>query len=348
MGGHMNKKFVTKKKRFKILKYFIYLFIVYFSYQFVINFSLDMKLVNNNEEFLRNLINNSNYYNIYEKKSNNIITKLGNMINNFDLSKPLSVFERSFSFNTSLNDNLILTPNITNSDGTINIEELRKVNQHINDPNPSNIQNPRVYIYNSHQNETYSNKNFEIYNITPNVMMASYLLKEKLNKLGIGAIAEDADLISFLNANGWDHNASYRASRFFVIDALNKHPNLDLIIDLHRDALTKEQSTVVINDKNYAKILFVMGTENEYTKKNNDLARSLNDSIKEKYPGLSRGILKRDGLTEKGAYNQDLNSNMILLEVGAQHNTIEEVLNTIDALAMVIAEYLEKLDENRG
>ena len=45
-----------------------------------------------------------------------------------------------------------------------------------------------IYIYNSHQLENYDSTNLDIYGITPNVMMASYLLKEKLNKKGLSTI----------------------------------------------------------------------------------------------------------------------------------------------------------------
>mgnify|MGYP003305959477 CR=1 FL=1 len=47
-------------------------------------------------------------------------------------------------------------------------------------PNAVDIENPIIYIYNSHQLENYSSTNYEAYNITPNVMMASYILKEML------------------------------------------------------------------------------------------------------------------------------------------------------------------------
>ena len=63
----------------------------------------------------------------------------------------------------------------------IELEELKKISSYIEDPNPVDIDNPIIYIYNSHQLENYNNTNLDIYGITPNVLMASYLLKEKLN-----------------------------------------------------------------------------------------------------------------------------------------------------------------------
>ena len=48
-----------------------------------------------------------------------------------------------------------------------------------------NLDNPILYLYNTHQLETYSNEGIENTTITPNVMMASYLLKEKLKSNNI-------------------------------------------------------------------------------------------------------------------------------------------------------------------
>ena len=43
----------------------------------------------------------------------------------------------------------------------------------------------KVYIYNTHDEESYSNKGFELYNTTPTVKLASYMLKDELKNLGI-------------------------------------------------------------------------------------------------------------------------------------------------------------------
>ena len=45
----------------------------------------------------------------------------------------------------------------------------------------------------------------------------------------------------------------------------------------------------------------------------------------------------------KCIYNQDLNPNMILLELGSQYSTIDEVLNTLELLAPIIAEYVNEI-----
>ena len=43
--------------------------------------------------------------------------------------------------------------------------------------------------------------------------------------------------------------------------------------------------------------------------------------------------MKKTGANVNGVYNQDLSPNCILIEVGGVDNTIEEVNNTMDAIA---------------
>ena len=72
------------------------------------------------------------------------------------------------------------------------------------------------------------------------------------------------------------------------------------------------------------------------------LHAAINEKKKQKYPTLTRGIINKGGEGSNGIYNQDLNPNIILIEIGAQENTIDEVLNTIDLLAPIIGEYINE------
>ena len=67
----------------------------------------------------------------------------------------------------------------------------------------------------------------------------------------------------------------------------------------------------------------------------------LNTLSEKYYPGLSRGIYKKSGPGVNGIYNQDINSNVILIEVGALENNIEEVLNTMEALSNILYYYIK-------
>lgn len=192
---------------------------------------------------------------------------------------------------------------------------------------------PLVYIYNTHQKEAYNNGK--------TVLDASYLMKQELSKYNIDTLVEESDITEFMKVNNLSYNYSYYASKFYVKDALSKN-KLDLIIDLHRDAVSKNVSTVQIENKKYAKVLFVIGGENKNYKKNYSLAQELNNLIAGKYPTLTRGIVVKTGNNVNGIYNQDLADNIILLEVGGHNNSFDEVNNTIIVIAQIIGDYINE------
>ena len=55
--------------------------------------------------------------------------------------------------------------------------------------------------------------------------------------------------------------------------------------------------------------------------------------------------MRKEGAGVDGVYNQDLNSNVILIEIGGNENNIEEVNNTLDIVASVIGEYLNEKEK---
>ena len=325
-------KFVSKKRKkkkfFKFVLFNIFVLCIYYGFK---NINLNIKLAHSNQEFIAYMLNDSNHHLLY-KKNNNIFRKLLLWISRGDVHSPVSLLESTFGYKDK--EEYV----DSEEDGTDEIDF--DMNNYIKDPNPVDINNPRVYIYNTHQLESYSANNFEEYNITPNVMMASYLLKEKLNKLGTSTIVETSNITDFLSINGWSYASSYKASRFYMLDAINKYDNLDLLIDLHRDAVKHDSSTTEINGKKYAKVLFVVGLDYDNYGDNLALANNLNNKIKEKYPSLSRGVITKSGEGVNGIYNQDVANHVILLECGGNENTIEEVMNTIEVLSIIIHEYL--------
>ena len=101
-------------------------------------------------------------------------------------------------------------------------------------------------------------------------------------------------------------------------------------------------TTITINGKNYAKVLFVVGQDHDNWAKNMDIANKINNLINNNCNGLSRGILKKSGYGVDGIYNQDISSNSILIEIGSTDNTIDEVLNTINVLSNVLYKYIKE------
>ncbi len=314
------KKFKSKKvKKISIFKITFFILLTLFFFNFFTNTLFNFKLANSNQEFIAYMLEDSNHHLLYENKFS--IIKTIKQIFNIDLSSK-GILETVFGKEIQEFED----------------EEIGNKSEYVYDPNPAQINEPKVYIYNTHQLESYDNTDYN--DITPNVLMASYLLKEELNKAGIPTIVESSNITEYIKQNNLKYYQSYDASRYYAEKVVKDNQNLDLVIDLHRDAVEKNASTVTINDKEYAKVLFVIGMEHENYESNLEVATAINNIIKEKYPTLTRGIITKSGKNVNGIYNQDLNPNSILIECGGYKNSFSEVVNTINLLSQIIKEYL--------
>ena len=330
----MGKKFKAKKRRKWKTVFFWYLFLILIMVIGMFMILKNFKLATTNEEFIAHLLEDSNYHLKYNNIASTIVTNISSFLSNFKIKEPVTILEHSLGYKFS-------SKKVENNQESKNNDIVMIL--HKNDvENLILPESPRVYIYSSHFNEGYASSNLENYNITPNVVMAGRLLKEKLNKLNVPTIVEEGDIGGFMAVNNWNFNRSYEASRYFVEDALKNNSTLELLIDLHRDAIPKSTSTVDIDGTSYAKILFVCGKENPNYEQNMALMNKINDKVKEKYPTLTRGIMTHEGKGYNGIYNQDLSTNVILLECGGNENDIGEVTNTLTLLAPIIAEVLNE------
>ena len=199
---------------------------------------------------------------------------------------------------------------------------------------------PIIYIYNTHENEKYSSGK-EI-NIKYSVKDASNYLKEKLRKYNIESIVENGSITDVLNTNNWNYASSYKVSRMYLEKAKKDYSDLKYYVDIHRDSVSKKISTISINGKNYARTMFLLGLENTNYKSNQVFMEKLEKWLNINYPGLSRGIYEKKGKGVNGVYNQDFSSNCILIEVGGEENTYEEVTNTMDVIAQMFYEYMKE------
>lgn len=197
--------------------------------------------------------------------------------------------------------------------------------------------NPTVYIYNTHQSESYDTNLLEAYNISYTVWSASLILKDYLKDYGINAVVEENSVSDYLKNNNLKYKDSYKASRFYLNDKLAKYPSIKYLIDLHRDSSNRKITTF----EDYAKIAFVVGLDNPNYEPNLNLATRLNNSLDS---NITRGIIKKSGKKSNGVYNQDASPNSILIEVGGPENGIEEVSNTLKVFASVLAKEI-KTDE---
>ena len=200
---------------------------------------------------------------------------------------------------------------------------------------------PIVYIYSTHETESYKDKYLELYNIKPTVKIASYILKDYLDDYGIRTIVEDKSITDILRQNNWSYKYSYEASRIAIKDTISNTTSLKLIIDLHRDSSSLSKTLLEVDNTKYAKILFVVGGENNNYQENLKVSEKLKKYLEEEIPGITRGITTKKGPGVNGIYNQDLSTKSVLIELGGQYNEIEEINNTIKILSKAILRYIE-------
>ncbi len=329
-----------KKKKFRKIKLLFYLMIIYIGFACTFYYSLKKHKTISNEEFINLLVTTGNPNILNKYKLTSIVNGTMKLIFKIDFTKPDTLLDTSILKYGKLNKEKTIS--LEYNDDYSDMDDLKKVSDYIKDPNPKKIDSPIVYLYNSHQLENYSNKDLDIYGITPNVLMASYVLRENLNKLGINTIVEEANMSDILSKHGWNYSYSYQASRLLLESAKSKNPSLKYFIDIHRDSVGHDYTTVNINNKNYAKVLFVIGLEHNNWQKNYDLVSKLDSIINNSYKGLSRGIMKKEGINVNGIYNQDFSNNTILIEVGGVDNTVEEVYNTMNVLADILSKYIKE------
>lgn len=140
-----------------------------------------------------------------------------------------------------------------------------------------------------------------------------------------------------------EYNKSYTNSRKTVNNIIKSNRDIAAIIDLHRDSIPGINSarTVKFNNKKAACILIIVGTDQRkphpHWKKNLAFAEQLHMQGEKLYPGLIKGVR-----TKAGTYNQEFHKNALLIEIGTDHNTLEEAKYAAKLYSDVLIEALKE------
>lgn len=195
----------------------------------------------------------------------------------------------------------------------------------------------KILIYHTHSQETFADSDNDP--STSIVGIGRYLTEILNNKYKIPTMHHEGvyDLI-----NGkLDRSEAYEFAKPEVEQILAENPSIEVVIDLHRDGVADTTHLVTeINGKPTAQIMFFNGLSR--TRVNGDLAGMANPYLQDnlafslqmkiaaetKYPGFARRNYLRGY-----KYNMDLMSRMLLIEAGAQTNTVEEMRNAMEVLA---------------
>ncbi len=324
----MKKKFISKNKKSKKVKFKIFFFIFSVAFGFILTIKILSKynLPYKNSDLVNFLIENNNPFIVNSKSNYSYFHKIMTKLIDLDITDPLSILDTNFKG---------LTKKVKPE------EEAKKVSNEkvITEGEPT------IYLYNSHDTEEYKPSSFAEYSVMPTVKLSDYVLKEELEKNGFSVLIEEQTISSIRSSLGLNYAGSYQASRVLMEQAKKNNPSLEYFIDLHRDSLDHDRTTLTYNNKNYAMVMFLVGLENPNYLENLEFSTKISDAINAKVSGLSKGIYQKEGEGVNGVYNQDFSNRTILIEIGGPENTIDEVYETLLILSEVLTEVIES-DQN--
>lgn len=206
--------------------------------------------------------------------------------------------------------------------------------------------NPRVFIYFTHSRESFlpylpDTKDPNLaHHSKVNITQIGQYFKQSFHQKGIPVKVDSTDVMAKLKESGKDYWQAYDASKKIVQEAMSSNDTLDYFIDVHRDSVRREATTLQSGDQTYAKVAFVVGGEHEGSKENEILAEEIHKRLNELVPGISRGVYIKKGEHTNGKFNQDLSPRSILLELGGVDNKFEELEATTEIFTQVMAEYM--------
>ncbi len=203
-----------------------------------------------------------------------------------------------------------------------------------------NNKKPQILIYHTHSQEEFSNSNGN--ESTTIIGVGDRLARILEDQFGYNVI-HDKSAYDIVDGK-LDRNEAYDQSRVGVKKILDKYPSISLILDIHRDGVNEDTRLVTeINGKKTAQVMFFNGMSrfkttgnidylyNPYLYENLALSLQMKVNAEAYYPGFAR-----HNYVNAYKYNLDLCKQSMLIEVGAQTNTYQEVRNAAEPLARLI------------
>lgn len=204
---------------------------------------------------------------------------------------------------------------------------------------------PQILIYHTHSQEGFVDS-VAGDNSTTIVGVGEYLTELLRDTYGYNVI-HNTNVYDFIDGK-LDRNRAYALAEEDVKQILEANPSIEVVIDLHRDGVDEGIHLVTeVNGKPTAQFMFFNGLS--YSKRNGTIAYLPNPYIGENlaltlqlklacekyYPGVSRKIYLKSL-----RYNLHLKPKALLVEAGAQTNTLEEMKNAMEPLAFVLDQVL--------
>lgn len=202
---------------------------------------------------------------------------------------------------------------------------------------------PQILIYHTHSQESFADSIPGDAN-TSIVGAGEYLSNLLKEEYGYEVLHHTGEY----DVETRDYAYSYALPNIEAI--LQEYPSIEVVIDLHRDAVAEDRKLVSEqNGKQAAQVMFFNGLshtikqgdidylDNPYIEDNLAFSFQMQVLCNEYYPGLTRRIYLKGY-----RYNMHLCPQSLLIELGAQTNTCEEIRNSLDIIAHVLSMCLKE------
>ena len=209
---------------------------------------------------------------------------------------------------------------------------------------------PQILIYHTHSQEAFADSREGQTEDT--IVGVGDHLTELLEKTYGYQVIHITDAFDMMGGT-LDRSKAYDYARASIEKVLEENPTIEVVIDLHRDGVPDDRHLVTqVNGKPTAQLLFYNGLSytvsqgavsylpNPYIEENLAFSFQLEYQAAQYYPDLYRGIYLA-GLR----YNLHLKPRALLLEAGAQTNTVEEVRNAMEPFADILNRVLKGSDK---
>ena len=197
---------------------------------------------------------------------------------------------------------------------------------------------PQILIYHTHSQEGFLDS--QPGNLETTIVGVGDYLAEILQETYGYQVLHNREVFDMVDGRE-DRNEAYTLAGERMEQILAENPSIQVVIDLHRDGV--DESTKLVTDvdgKPTAKLMFLNGLS--YSKKNGQISYLPNPYIEDNmamalnmqllaakyYPGVMRKIYLKTY-----RYNLHLSPKAILVECGAQTNTLQEAKNAMEPLA---------------
>ena len=209
----------------------------------------------------------------------------------------------------------------------------------------TNRKKPQILIYHTHSQEGFTDTVAGDPSTTI-IGVGNYLTELLTEKYHYNVI-HDTTAYDLVNGK-LDRNKAYDYAREKISQILRENPSVEVVLDVHRDGVGENVRLVTqINGKQTAKIMFfnglsriqglgdVDGLYNPYLTENLAMSLQMRLAALKTYPDFVRC-----NYLNAYKYNLDMRPKAMLIEVGAQTNTLQEELNAMEPLAELLHQVL--------